>query len=49
MPVFADSAHYAGQLEACEVDGDWLKAVELLAEARSFELDQALSPCSQLG
>ena len=47
VPVFADSASYAGQLEACEVDGDWLKAVELLAEARSFVSVYAVSPYLQ--
>lgn len=29
----ADSAFYVEQLAACEVNRDWLKAVELLAEA----------------
>ncbi|EIE25642.1 hypothetical protein COCSUDRAFT_32335 [Coccomyxa subellipsoidea C-169] len=51
-----DSAHYAKQLEACEAAGDWLKAVELLAEVRALKLElpgEAFEPavrlCSQSG
>ncbi|KAK9915800.1 hypothetical protein WJX75_004253 [Coccomyxa subellipsoidea] len=52
----SDSASYAEQLEACEASGDWLKAVELLAEVRALNVElpgEAFEPavrlCSQSG